>query len=147
MPQPLGPAPVIVDGRRVVCPDVERVQATLRFDIPAQEAVGEASVDFVSGDQAGHPALDLRQPIEWARLDGQQLDPADLSPLDLGAGPGSEMRVLDVALEGGTRHELAVGYRLDTPQANGAQPIGWVTGGATFDLWMSDLEPGRYLEM
>jgi hypothetical protein len=57
------------------------------------------------------------------------------------------MRVLDFPLEGGTPHQLQIGYRLDTPQAEGAEPIGWTRGGLRFDLWMSDLQPGRYLEM
>src|SRR5262245_42064778 len=57
------------------------------------------------------------------------------------------MRVLEVSLESGSLHQLEVGYRLDTPQAEGAEPIGWTDGGLRFDLWMSDLQPGRYLEM
>jgi aminopeptidase N len=147
MPHPQGPPPITVDGRRVVTPDVEQIRAALRFDASAREAAGEASVTFRIGDQAGHPALDLRQTIEWVRLDGQDLKPSDVAPLDLGAGPGTEMRVLDVALEARTDHELEIGYRLDTPNAVGAEPIGWTDGGTRFDFWMSDLEPGRYLEM
>ena len=57
------------------------------------------------------------------------------------------MRILDVSLEAGSSHRLDVGYRLETPQAEGALPIGWTDGGLRFDLWMSDLRPGRYLEM
>ncbi|MGI8491819.1 MAG: hypothetical protein ACR2NJ_03530, partial [Acidimicrobiales bacterium] len=45
------------------------------------------------------------------------------------------------------RHVLEVGYRLSTPAAAGAVPVGWSPEGVRFDLWMSDLEPGRYLEM
>jgi hypothetical protein len=56
------------------------------------------------------------------------------------------MRVLQAPGVAG-RHRLEVGYRLDTPDAAGAHPIGWTSQGVQFDLWMSDLEPGRYLEM
>jgi hypothetical protein len=147
VPRKLAPAPTIVSGRRIVAPDVERVDASLRFDVSARVAVAEAGVQFRVGERTGHPALDLRQPLEWVRLDGKDLAPEAFAPLDLGAGPGAEIRVLDVSLEGGSRHELEVGYRLDTPQAEGAEPIGWTDGGLRFDLWMSDLQPGRYLEM
>ena len=97
---------------------------------------------FTAGDETGHPALDLRQPIEWLRLDGESLAPDAFAPLDVGAGPGSEVRVLDVPLEAGSRHRLEVGLPLETPGATGAEPIGWTEGGVRFDLWMSDLVPG-----
>jgi len=141
------PPPTIIDGRRIVPPDVERIDATLRFDVSAREAVGEAAVQFKAGEVAGHPALDLRQPVESVHLDGEKLDPDAFPLFDLGAGPGAEMRVLDVSLEAGSSHRLEVGYRLETPTAEGAEPIGWIDGGVRFDLWMSDLQPGRYLEM
>jgi hypothetical protein len=147
VPWTLAPPPTVIDDRRIVAPDVERVDAVLRFDARAREATGTATVDFKGGPVDGHPALDLRQPIEWLRLDGDDLSPDAFAPLDLGAGPGSEMRVLDVSVEANSAHRLEIGYRLDTPRAQGAEPIGWHDGSLRFDLWMSDLEPGRYLEM
>ena len=58
------------------------------------------------------------------------------------------MRVLDLALAAGSRHRL--GARLPartapTPRAPSRSSGG--DGGVRFDLWMSDLHPGRYLEM
>jgi hypothetical protein len=147
VPPTLAPLPTILNGRRIVAPDVEEIDARLRFDVPAQEASGEAVVRFAAGGETGHPAFDLRQPIDWVRLDGKDLGPEVWPSVDLGAGPGAEMRVLEVSLEAGTGHELEVGYRLDTPAAVGSEPIVWTDGGLRFDLWMSDLHPGRYLEM
>jgi hypothetical protein len=147
VPLPLAPWPTIVNGRRVVAPDVDSIDARLRFDVVARQAMGEALIRFTTGDESGHPALDLRQQVEWLRLDGEKLAPEAFAPLDLGAGPGSEVRVLDVTLEAGSRHRLEVGYQLETPAATGSEPIGWVGDGVRFDLWMSDLYPGRYLEM
>jgi hypothetical protein len=112
-----------------------------------REAVGQATVEFCGGSVDGRPALDLRQPVEWVRLDGEALTPDDLAHRDLGAGPDARMRVLDVPVEAGSRHVLEVGYRIETPDADGAVPIAWAGDGVTFDLWMSDLQPGRYLEM
>jgi hypothetical protein len=143
----LAPPPTTIDGRRVVVPDIEHIDASLRFDPTTRTATAEAAVQFIAGESTGHPAIDLRQPVEWVRFDGQDLDPARFGPLDLGAGPGTEMRVLDVSLDSGTRHRLDVGYRLETPEAVGAEPVTWTDGGVRFDLWMSDLQPGRYLEM
>jgi hypothetical protein len=75
------------------------------------------------------------------------MDEDTFSPTDLGGGPGAEMRVLDAALLAGSRHRLELQYRLATPAAEGALPVGWTASGAQFDFWMSDLHPGRYLEM
>jgi hypothetical protein len=55
--------------------------------------------------------------------------------------------VLDRALPAGSRHRLELAYGLQTPDATDALPVDWVDGGVRFDLWMSDLYPGRYLEM
>jgi hypothetical protein len=130
-----------------VAPSVERITASLVFDAEAREARGEASIDFTGGSVDGHPALDLRQTITSLRLDGQDLKPDDFSPADLGGGEDAQVRVLDVSIEAGSRHRLDVGYSVATPEAGGAVPIGWVEGGLRFDFWMSDLNPGRYLEM
>jgi hypothetical protein len=130
-----------------VAPSVERIQASLRFDVAAGQASGEAVIEFTGGGVNGCPALDLRQPVEWVRLDGRELSPDDFARRDLGAGLRAGMRVLDVEIEAGTRHRLEVGYRLETPDSEGAVPIAWEHDGVRFDFWMSDLHPGRYLEM
>jgi hypothetical protein len=147
VPRLFAPPPANLGDRRIVPPDVERIDATLRFDVPAGASIGEAKIEFAAGDVDGYPALDLRQPLDWVRLDGKPIDTDDFAHVDLGAGPGTEVRVLGTGLEAGTHHVLEVGYRVDTPQAAGAQPIAWTEGGLRFDFWMSDLEPGRYLEM
>ncbi|MGH9055869.1 MAG: hypothetical protein ACRDYY_08425 [Acidimicrobiales bacterium] len=147
MPHPLAPPPVTVAGRRVVAPDVERVNATLRFDAAAKEAEGLATVDFLAGKADGRAALDLRQTVEWARLDGKDIKVDDFAAADVGAGKDARMRILDFELEAGSRHRLEVGYALGRPDAEAAEPIGWGDGGVRFDFWMSDLYPGRYLEM
>jgi hypothetical protein len=147
MARSLAPPPVRAGGRTVVAPAVERVEATLTFDVAAREGAGSATIDFSAGATEGCPALDLRQPVEWLRLDGRGLHPDCFAPTDVGAGPQAALRVLDVSLPAGSRHRLQVGYRLGTPTAEGAEPVGWVDGGVRFDFWMSDLHPGRYLEM
>ena len=104
-------------------------------------------MEFEVDGPAGYPALDLRQTPRLVGLDGRRLDPGSFAAADLGGGPGAEMRVLDVALDPGRTHRLSLGYDLDTPAATGAEAVGWEPDGVRFDLWMSDLEPGRYLEM
>lgn len=147
MPQSLAPPPASSGSQRVVAPSVERVRAALRFDVAGSEAGATASVDFCGGALDGRPALDLRQEVQWVRLDGQALSPDDFAHQNLGAGPDAGMRVLDVEIEAGSRHRLEVGYELGTPHSEGAEPIGWMADGLRFDMWMSDLQPGRYLEM
>ncbi|HET9732951.1 MAG TPA: hypothetical protein VFP54_09780 [Acidimicrobiales bacterium] len=147
MPQSLAPPPASQGPHRVVAPSVERIRAALRFDVAGAEATATASIDFCGGAVDGRPALDLRQEVLTVRLDGQDLTPDDFAPRDLGAGPDARMRVLDVPVEAGSRHCLEVGYRLDTPDCEGAEPIGWQPDAVRYDFWMSDLHPGRYLEM
>ena len=141
VPRPLAPPPTIVNGRRSSRPTSNGIDAPLRFDVDAREATGEAP-SISPRARTGHPALDLRQPVEWLRLDGDKLATDAFAPLDLGAGPGSEMRVLDVP----SRPAAPTGSRSATGSTppwrrGGADP--WVDGGVRFDLWMSDLQPGR----
>jgi hypothetical protein len=147
MPRSLAPPPATVGSWTVVAPSVERVRASLTFDVASSEGSGHAVVDFSGGSVTGRPALDLRQQVESVRLDGRDLGPDAFPSVDVGTGSDGRMRVLDVEIDPGNRHQLEVRYRLDTPGSKDSQPIGWPPGGVSFDLWMSDLHPGRYLEM
>ena len=141
------PPPVPLGDTVAVGIDIGRTEATLTFDVAGRLASGQASVEFTVGPDSGCPAFDLRQPVDWLRLDGATLPPDAAAARDLGTGGPGAMRVLDRPLDAGTRHRLEVGYRLDQPDTEGAQPVEWRDSGARFDLWMSDLHPGRYLEM
>jgi hypothetical protein len=141
------PRPVAVGGRVVVPVDVERVEARMTFDVASREALVEATAYFALEDFDGCPALDLRQPLDSVLLDGDRLAGEAFSPHDLGGGPGAEMRVLDRAMAAGSHHRLDLRYQLATPATALAEPIGWTGDGVRFDFWMSDLHPGRYLEM
>src|SRR5579859_2470691 len=141
------PPPVRLGHRTVVAVDLTRVHATITFDAAARQATAEATVEFVVEGVDGCPAIDLRQQVDRLRMDGSPLSADAFSREDLGGGPGAGMRVLDRSLAAGTHHRLELAYRLETPDAEGAQPVEWTDGGLRFDLWMSDLYPGRYLEM
>jgi hypothetical protein len=93
--------------------------------------------------------FDLRQEIDAATLDGKPLPPEALAHEDMGAGHDARMRVVDVACEGASSHVLKLNYRLGTPEATSALPVAWSPSGdgVSWDLFMADLEPGRYLEM
>ncbi len=127
--------------------DIARVEARVTFDVAGQVAEVEASVDFAIGNFDGCPAMDLRQALGSLLLDGTPLPGEAFSPEDLGGGPGAEMRVLDHALPAGSRHRLELRYRLAAPAAEGSEAVGWDADGVRWDFWMSDLHPGRYLEM
>lgn len=132
---------------RAVSPDVRFVDAEVTFDVASRTASARATVSFVVEGAAGRPALDLRQRVEWLRLDDKPLGVDAFFHRDLGGGPGADMRVLDVEIAAGAEHRLELGYHLDKPDAQGAEAVGWSDDGIRFDLWMSDLYPGRYLEM
>lgn len=67
------PAPVSIGDRLVVPVDITRVEAKIHFDVAARVASVEASVEFVLEDSDGYPALDLRQSVDWLRLDGRDM--------------------------------------------------------------------------
>lgn len=120
--------------------DVTEIAARLVFDCSTKTARGEAVMRFRA---EGRPCLfDLRQRIDSATLDGLALDPSRLAPTAEG------IRVVEVEGDAG-EHELALRYPLSTPAATDAVALGWTVQrpGVMFDLWMSDLHPGRYLEM
>lgn len=131
----------------VVAPDVRSIDAELTFDVASRVASAHAVVSLVIEGPSGKPALDLRQQVDWIRLDDEALSVDAFSHHDIGGGPQAEMRVLDVELEPGAEHRLELGYRLSKPDSEGSCDIDWRDGGVSFDLWMSDLYPGRYLEM
>lgn len=120
--------------------DVIAVDARLSFDCARRKAYGEAVVRFRSDDR---PLLfDLRQRVTGAQLDGQTLEPAAVAP---GLNGAREVRP---SVDEGD-HELVLRYDVDTPASADAVPLGWTLQrpGIVFDFWMSDLHPGRYLEM
>lgn len=148
MPDPFAPPPVpLSGGRRAIAPDVVEVRGKVTFEPSARAAAAFAEVRFRVEDPGGCPALDLRQDLDGLRLDGAALDVAAFAPVDLGGGAGAQMRVLDVEVPAGD-HTVALDYQLAQPAAEGALPVEWRGGdGVRWDLWMSDLHPGRYLEM
>jgi hypothetical protein len=133
-------------SRPVVQLDLHRVAASVRLDVGENSASVQATVEFQVGAVAGCPAFDLRQNVARALLDGKPVPASALGHQDLGAEAGAQMRVIDVPLEANTWHRLELEYCLEEPQADGARSIRWSGDGVEWDLWMSDLEPGRYLE-
>jgi len=122
----------------------------VRFDLSAQTADVSAEVDLSLLAAGGWPAFDLRQDgISAASFDGADLPVEALAHRDMGAGYEARMRAVEVDCEAGSRHRLQLRYQLGAPQATGANDVGWLGRGegVRWDLWMSDLEPGRYLEM
>lgn len=118
--------------------DVTAVDARLVFDCGSHTAFGSATMSFVGDGQPGY--WDLRQHVDAAWLDGTSLPVSGLEPNRDG------VRVVEA---GDGAHELVVRYPLATPVATDAVPLGWTLQrpGLLFDFWMSDLYPGRYLEM
>lgn len=133
----------------VVAANFISVAASLRFDAAAQVAEAKAAVELRLGPDAGWPAFDLRQEIASATFDGASLARSALAHRDLGAGEAHRMRAAEVACGARSVHRLELAYQLATPQAVGAKPPEWLGAdlGLKWDLYMSDLEPGRYLEM
>jgi hypothetical protein len=141
------PPPVRAGNHLVAPADFTSLTGSVRFDVAAEVAEVTAAVEFSLLAHAGWPAFDLRQDVAAASFDGARLAPDALAHWDLGAGYGARMRAVEVRCDAGSRHHLELRYELGTPQAEGALGVDWVAEGVRWDLWMSDLEPGRYLEM
>jgi hypothetical protein len=111
--------------------DVERVEAFVVVDVEAGIASAETTATFTAPN--GPIAFDLRQEIDAERY----------PHVDLGGGPGAEMRVFT---PGAGRQRLALQYNLGAPAVDRPLPIRFEADAAWWDVWMSDLIPGRYLE-
>ena len=143
-PPPARPGPRQAVARR---PRAHGGHLDLRRGRPPGHRDGHGRLHPSAPTPAVRPSISASRSTRsgWTRL---PLPPDAWPPADLGGGPGAEMRVLDRNLAAGSRHRLEVGYRLATPdgQRRPADRLGrrrrW-----RFDLWMSDLHPGRYLEM
>ena len=123
--------------------DVLSVEAVVSFDSARRTARVEAEMLFT-----GRVVFDLRQQVSSGVLDGTSVG---VPHVDMGGGPGAEVRVIERHLaEDESEHSLLLSYELATPVSEGAVPLGWATTvrpTVVWDLWMSDLWPGRYLEM
>jgi hypothetical protein len=140
------PPPLEIDGLVGHPIDIESVSATFHFDHGARSARARAVMRFEVIGAGGMPLFDLRQEVERAWLDGEELDPAALAAHEIGPQAGT-MRILERELAGGETHELVLEYPLAEPSSPQAQGIGWSEDGLSWDTWFSDLNPGRYLEM
>ena len=143
------PPPKVVDGLFAVPIDITHVVAAVIFDAATQTCGVDATVDFTVGPTAGNPIFDLRQTITQAFIDGAVISPALLARHDFGYGLTAGLRIAQVPLAAGSTHTMRLVYQLGQPDAPSSQPLGWSAGGTrlSWDLWFSDLWPGRYLEM
>jgi hypothetical protein len=142
----LAPPPLSVDGITGVPIDILDLKAALSLDAGAKTASATATLSFETTGE-GFPLFDLRQKeIHKAWLDGQPVAVEKLASHSVSTACGS-MRILEVSLPGGTRHELKLEYPVGTPDAPQAQGVLWREGGGVlWDTWFSDLNQGRYLE-
>jgi hypothetical protein len=142
------PKPTAVSGLTAVPMHIDLVTATMVFNAPAKTAHCNAEMQFTMGPASGHPFFDLRQTIDTASLDGLPFAIAKLAHHDFGGGPNTQLRIIEQWLSMGSAHTLALSYNLDTPASPNAQGIGWDPGSTrvSFDFYLSDLNPARYLE-
>ncbi len=139
------PPPLEIEGHRAVPVDVLSLEARVVFDVGRRRARAEARMRFTLGEE-GWPLFDLRQPeVEALSLDGAKLRPSRAAAVDRGGTCGT-VRVLRKVLPAGGEHVLEMAYPLEQPASPGSIPIGWGKGRLSWDFWMSDLNPGRYLE-
>ncbi|HVH98595.1 MAG TPA: hypothetical protein VM869_07790 [Enhygromyxa sp.] len=142
------PAPVEIDGLSAVPIDILELDAELSFDATLATAQAQGTLTFQLGESGGMPILDLRQTPELLLLDGQPLANESLARHDFGVGLQAGFLILEVALEPCSVHTLEFDYALATPQAPQAAGLSFAQSPARayFDLFATDLNPGRYLE-
>ena len=142
------PPPTEVDGLLAVPIDILSIDASFRFELDEPEAPSVATIEFQVGPTGGYPVFDLRQtPTIEMILDGNELlDPAQLTRHDFGRGDAAGFSILEVELEPCSIHELTIDYDVELPDAPEADGLSYGPGRLYFDLFSSDLNPGRYLE-
>ncbi|WP_235756248.1 hypothetical protein [Paracoccus salsus] len=127
---------------------IDQITAAFQIDGSTKSASATAQMAFTVGPHDGHPVFDLRQTISSATLDGVSVPPAGIAHHDFDGGPDAQMRVLERWLTAGTSHVLALSYSLGTPASPNARGLVWEAESSrlSFDFFMSDLNPARYLE-
>ncbi|MFK5955952.1 MAG: hypothetical protein QM477_05850 [Planctomycetota bacterium] len=140
------PAPHEIDGLTAVPINIHSVSATVVFDVETKKATVSADMSFEMTGKGGMPVFDLRQKIDAATLDGEKISIEELAMHDFGRTSGT-MRILERELKPDVTYVLHLDYHLRQPLSPHSDPIGWGDGRLDWDFFLSDLNPGRYLEM
>jgi hypothetical protein len=143
----LAPEPKNIDGLSAVPIDIQQLDAHVIFDLHVHKAKVEATIDFVVGPDEGNPFFDLRQDIDSAYINDEQIPINKLRHHDFKGGDNSELRILEKVLSANSRNKLRLDYELSKPQSHFSRPIGWDNDRLYFEFWFSDLYSARYLEM
>jgi len=80
----LAPPVKTVDGLKAVPIDIQKITASLTFNGATSSGAGDATLEFITGPEAGNPIFDLRQTITDAWLDGVPLAVAKVAHHDFG---------------------------------------------------------------
>jgi hypothetical protein len=147
----LAPPAKVVDGLLAVPIDIEAIEAAFVFDGNASTATADATITYTVGPTAGNPFFDLRQTITQAWLDGAPFPVAQLAHHTFGAGPFTDLRVIESVQAAGSLHTLRVQYALGVPdsQLGGSYlpVLAWDAGPRLrFAFGLSDLNRARYAE-
>ncbi|MFV8756260.1 hypothetical protein ACNOYE_37415 [Nannocystaceae bacterium ST9] len=140
------PPATIVDGLPAVAIDILALEGLIDFDLALQQGHVEVTMSFQLGPEGGMPIFDLRQSIGEAELDGQPLAPELIQSHDFGKSLIYGFRIVEQELEPCSVHTLWLSYPLALPNAPSAGGLGWGPSRLYFDTWLSDLNPGRYIE-
>jgi len=113
----LAPPAKTVDGLLAVPIDIELIVAVLTFDGSTETASADATITYAVGPTAGKTIFDLRQDITQAWLDSVLFPIAQLAHHNFGAGPFTDLRVVEAAQAVGSVHTLRVQYDLALPNS------------------------------
>ncbi len=139
------PPPLEIDDLIGVPIDVHNLEASMTFDFESREIQVEALMTFMVDVDGGFPVFDLRQEIDFAELNGEVIDAALMGSRKISKQTGS-VRILERGLAAGVAHKLRLKYEVDKPNAPGARGAALRKTGLFWDIGLSDLNPGRYLE-
>jgi hypothetical protein len=98
----VAPPPKTVDGLLAVPIDIESIVAVFTFDGSTETASADATITYTVGPTAGNPIFDLRQDITQAWLDSDLFPIAQLAHHDFGAGPITDLRVIEATQAAGS---------------------------------------------
>jgi hypothetical protein len=140
-----------VDGLLAVPIDIESIVAVFTFDGSTETASADATITYTVGPTAGNPIFDLRQVITKAWLDSGLFPIVQLAHHNFGAGPFTDLRVIEAVQAAGSVHTLRVQYDLALPnsQLGGSYlpALEWSAGPKLrFVFGLSDLNRARYAE-
>ena len=110
------PSSTNIDGLYAVPIDIHKVEAKVVFDLSLCKAKVESKMHFVVSEE-GNPIFDLRQDIDRAFIDNEEISKEKIKHHDFSGGDNSELIILEKIVKTDMEHTLKLNYDINQPRS------------------------------